>query len=107
MDRYEFKGTPENFAIISDFLGKFSLFIFLSGLALGIVLGELGVTSFLTPTILLGVGAVVFGIFAKKDLPEDLHQAQKRAHRGIYLGLLGLSMAVVLRLLVYVLVLLT
>ncbi|HBT18703.1 MAG TPA: hypothetical protein DEA52_01450 [Clostridiaceae bacterium] len=107
MDRYEFKGTPENFAIISDFLGKFSLFIFLSGLALGIVLGELGVTSFLTPTILLGVGAVIFGVFAKKDLEDELRQAQKRAHRGIYLGLLGLSMAVVLRLVIFALLLLT
>lgn len=89
-------------ALASIILGTASVIIIMAGVVIGVSIEAVGITSFITPTILLGCFAVVCGVMGKDRIPAENIKALKMAKIGLITGAVAVLAAALLRVAVFI-----
>ena len=89
-------------ALASIILGILSVLLIILGIIVGLIVNSIGITSFITPTILLGTGAVICGIMSKNVISAENKANLRIARIGIIAGAVAISVAIITRVMVFV-----
>ncbi len=96
--------SSSTISIVSLVLGLAALLLLVAGVFLGFLVEAIGITSLISPTIVLGVLAVVCAIMYKnQDSDSDKSpSAIRMANAGLITGVIALLLAVLLRVAVFI-----
>jgi len=89
-------------ALIAIILGPLSLLVLFSGMIAGLVLNAIGMTSFITPAIFLGAGAVICGVIAQNEISPDDKPSLKMTRIGIIIGAVAILLAILIRVVIFI-----
>ncbi len=89
--------TTPGIALAAIILGTVSVVIIVAGVITGVLVEAVGMTSFITPTILLGCGAVICGVMGKSRIPTGSKKALRMAKIGLVTGAVAVLAAALLR----------
>lgn len=101
MDQQKFMTSPKKLSWLSFVLGLLAWVVLVVGILVGIFVEAVGITSFFTPVMLIGLLGAYFGIQARNLLDYESSLFSRRAKQGIYLGVGALMTTLVLRVLVF------
>jgi|GEM_PF-1743973 len=100
-DQQKLMRSPKKLSWLSLVLGFGAWGVLVLGIFLGIFVEVIGITSFFTPVMLLGLLGAYFGIQGRNLLAHESSRLAVRAKHGIYLGVGALMTTLVLRVLVF------